>query len=128
MPIDTRSIAGNNTIFVNFNPDNDQPEQHHFNNFAGGTCMYRPDSLHPLLDVTFDGVHILNNDIVSSRPDIVVKLKDEARWMVLDDTSLLMIQVRFPNGTLRRYAFDNDTVKFTRPARRQPTTIQPPST
>lgn len=120
VPIDTRSIAGNNTIFVNFNPDNDQPEQHHFNNFAFRNLYVRPDSLHPLLDVTFDGVHILNNDIVSSRPDIVVKLKDEARWMVLDDTSLLMIQVRFPNGTLRRYAFDNDTVKFT-PAGQAPT-------
>ncbi|MEI9808499.1 MAG: hypothetical protein WDO16_11865 [Bacteroidota bacterium] len=34
VPIDTRSLSGHNFLFVNFNPDNDQPEQHLFNNFA----------------------------------------------------------------------------------------------
>src|SRR5687768_10765682 len=29
--IDTRSLSGNNTLFVEVNPDNDQPEQSHFN-------------------------------------------------------------------------------------------------
>jgi FlgD Ig-like domain len=75
----------------------------------------KPDSLHPLLDVTFDGVHILNHDIVSSRPDIIVKLKDEAKWLVLNDTSLLTLQVKYPNGSIRKFNFDNDTVRFTPP-------------
>ena len=66
-----------------------------------------------MLDVTFDGVHILNRDIVSSKPDIIVKLKDEAKWLILDDTSLLTLQVRFPNGTVRKYFFSNDTLRFT---------------
>ncbi len=108
----SNTLPGHNTLYVEFNPDNDQPEQYHFNNFAFRNLYVKPDSLNPLLDVTFDGQHILNRDIVSSKPDILVKLKDEARWMILDDTSLLTLQVRFPNGSLRRYYFNNDTLRF----------------
>jgi len=110
--INTRSLPGRNFLYIEANPDNDQGEQYHFNNFAYRTIYVKPDSLNPLLDVTFDGVHILNRDLVSSKPNIIVKLKDEARWMILDDTSLLTVKVRFPNGSLRRYYFNNDTLRF----------------
>jgi hypothetical protein len=111
--VDTRSLSGNNTVFMEFNPGNDQPEQYHFNNFGFRNLYVRPDSLHPLLDVTFDGVHILNRDIIASKPDIIVKLKDEAKWMILDDTTLLTLHVKYPDGSLRRFSFNNDTLKFT---------------
>jgi hypothetical protein len=108
----TGTIPGANTVYVEANPDNDQWEQYHFNNFAFRNLYVKPDSLNPLLDVTFDGMHILNRDIVSSKPDIVIKLKDEAKWMSLDDTTLLTLQVRYPNGSLRRFYFNNDTLQF----------------
>jgi hypothetical protein len=111
--INTTALGGLNTLYIEANPDNDQPEQYHFNNFAYRSIYVKPDSLAPLLDVTFDGIHILNRDIVSSKPDIIVKLKDEAKWAVLDDTSLLTLRVRFPNGSIRRYYFSNDTLRFT---------------
>ncbi len=111
--INTTTLGGINTLYVEANPDNDQPEQSHYNNFAYHNFYVKPDSLNPLLDVTFDGVHILNRDIVSSKPNIIVKLKDEAKWMILDDTSLLTLQVRYPNGSLRRFPFNNDTLRFT---------------
>lgn len=110
--VNTAAIPGANTVYIEANPDNDQLEQYHFNNFAYRSLYIKPDSLNPLLDVTFDGMHILNRDIVSSKPDILVKLKDEAKWMILDDTSLLTLQVRYPNGTLRRFYFNNDTLRF----------------
>lgn len=113
VPIDTRGLSGHNTLFVNFNPDNDQPEQFLFNNYAFRSLYVRPDSLNPLLDVTFDGIHILNRDIVAAKPAIVVKLKDEAKFMLLNDTSLLSVQVKMPNGTIRPFAFlGNDTLQF----------------
>ena len=111
--VNTQTIPGHNVVYLEANPDNDQPEQYHFNNFAYRNLYVKPDSLNPLLDVTFDGVHILNRDIVSSKPDILVKLKDEAKWMILDDTALVTMQVRYPNGTLRRVYFNNDTLRFT---------------
>ncbi len=72
----------------------------------------KPDSLNPLMDVTFDGVHILNRDIVSAKPEIFIKLKDEAKWMILDDTSLVTVQVRYPDGAIRNFSFNNDTLRF----------------
>ena len=111
--INTTTIPGVNTMYIEANPDNDQLEQYHFNNFAYRSLYVKPDSLNPLMDVTFDGLHILNRDIVSPKPDIIIKLKDEARWLVLDDTSLFTLQVRYPNGQLRRFYFNNDTVRFT---------------
>ncbi|MDP9229261.1 MAG: hypothetical protein M3O67_01155, partial [Bacteroidota bacterium] len=111
--IDTRSFSGTNTLYVDVNPDNDQPEQYHFNNFIYRNFTIGIDSLNPLLDVTFDGVHILNRDLVSSKPHIMVKLKDEAKYLVLDDTSLVTVQVRYPNGSTRQFHFNSDTLKFT---------------
>jgi hypothetical protein len=73
------------------------------------------------MDVTFDNTHILNGDIVSSKPDILIKLKDEARWLLLNDTSVAKIQVRYPDGTLRQFNFNSDTLRFT-PAQEAPST------
>ncbi len=111
--LDTKAYPGNNTIFVDFNPNNNQPELYHYNNFLYKNFFIKPDNFNPLLDVTFDGVHILNQDIVSSRPHIVIKLKDESKFLSLSDTSLVKVQLRYPDGSLRTIAFDNDTLRFT---------------
>ncbi len=109
--IDTRDLPGNNTLFVEFNPDNDQKEQHHYNNVMYKGLFVKEDKYNPLLDVTFDGVHILNKDIVAAKPNILVKLKDESHFLELKDTSLLKVQVRFPDQSLHNYAF-GDTMRF----------------
>ena len=59
------------------------------------TFYVKADKFNPLLDVTFDGVHILNRDIVSARPHIVVKLKDESKYLALNDTSLIKVQIEY---------------------------------
>ncbi len=113
-PINTAGLAGLNTFYLDVNPDNDQPEQFHFNNFMYRTFYVRSDKVNPLLDVTFDGVHILNRDIVASRPHITIKLKDENKWLLLNDTTGAQIHVRYPNGVKRSYFFNaSDTLKFT---------------
>ncbi|MEO7444368.1 MAG: C25 family cysteine peptidase [Ferruginibacter sp.] len=110
--IDTRNYPGNNTLLIDFNPDNDQPEQYHYNNVLFKDFYVREDSYNPLLDVTFDGIHILNRDIVASKPHIVIKLTDENKFLALADTSLLKVQVRYPDNTLHNYNF-GDTLRFT---------------
>lgn len=111
--IDTKTYTGANTIYVDFNPDNDQPEQYQFNNFLYKSFYVRGDSRNPLLDVTFDNVHILNNDIVSSKPHIQIKLQSQSQYLLLTDTSLITVQVKFPDGSLHRYGFNTDTLRFT---------------
>lgn len=113
--IPSEMYAGMNTLFVEFNPANDQREQFHFNNILYKTFYVKEDKVNPLLDITFDGVHILNRDIVSSKPSIIINLKDENRFLLLKDTSLIKVFVRFPNeSTPRRYYF-NDTMRFIPP-------------
>jgi Peptidase family C25/CARDB len=113
--IDTKDLPGMNILYIDFNPDNDQPEQYHFNNFMFRNFYVKPDKTNPLLDVTFDNVHILNRDIVSAKPHIQIKLKDEAKYLLLTDTAGTTVQVRFPdaNNTLKTYQFGGDTLKFT---------------
>ncbi len=114
VPVDTRTLSGLNTLFVNFNPDNDQPEQYLFNNYGFRNLYVIPDSLNPVMDVTFDGTHILNRDIVSSKPKILIKLSDEMQSLPLNDTTLFSVKVRYPDETeARRYFFSgNDTLQF----------------
>jgi hypothetical protein len=111
--IDTKAYPGLNTLYLDVNPNNDQPEQYHFNNFLYKTFYIKGDNIKPLLDVTFDGVHILNQDIVSAKPHITVKLKDESKYLLLTDTSLVNVQLRYPDGTLHSYTFSSDTLRFT---------------
>ncbi len=109
--IDTRNYPGNNILYIEFNPDNDQKEQYHYNNVLYKGFYTKEDRVNPLLDVTFDGVHILNKDIISSKPAILIKLKDESRFLELKDTSLIKLQVRFPDQSIRSYYF-GDTMHF----------------
>ncbi len=111
--IDSKAYPGMNTLFVDINPDNDQPEQYHYNNFLFRNFYVKSDLVNPLLDVTFDGVHILNRDIVSARPHIQIKLKDDAKYLLLNDTALSSVVIRNPDGSSRTYHFDNDTLRFT---------------
>jgi hypothetical protein len=111
-PIDTKSLVGDNTVFLNFNPNFAQPEQYLFNNFMFKPFKVKGDGYNPTLDVTFDGVRILNRDIVSSRPNIQIKLTDNNKFMLLDDTSLMKVRIRFPSDVIREYRFDNDTLRF----------------
>lgn len=110
--IDTRKLQGKNVLYLMVNADNDQPEQSLFNNFIYKDFFVKDDRYQPWLDVTFDGVHILNRDIVSARPDIVIKLKDDSRFLALNDTSLLKLSVRYPDGTSRSFSMGTDTVRF----------------
>lgn len=110
--IDSKTFNGQNNLFVDVNPDSDQPEQYHFNNFLYKQFLVSTDNYKPVMDVTFDGVHILNNDIVSSNPHILVKLTDESKYLLLDDTSLCKVQLQYPDGSIKRFYFDNDTLRF----------------
>ena len=109
--IDTKDYGGNNTLFVEVNPNNDQPELVHFNNILFKDFYVRADNFNPLLDVTFDGVHILNKDIVASKPHIYIKLKDESKSLALTDTASIKVQVRYPDNTIHNYNF-GDSMRF----------------
>ncbi|WP_207492763.1 C25 family cysteine peptidase [Aridibaculum aurantiacum] len=111
--INTSLYEGNNTVYLDVNPDFEQPEQYRFNNFLYKNFRVQQDVFNPLLDVTFDGVRILNGDIVSAKPSILVKLKDDSKFLALNDTALVTVYLKYPNnGPVRRFAYNTDTLKF----------------
>jgi flagellar hook assembly protein FlgD len=109
--IDTLSIPSRNLIddyymWITANPiigsKTDQPEQFYFNNLAQAKISVLKDHTNPLLDVTFDGVHILNNDIVSPNPFIIIELDDENPFLVLNDdvdTANFQLEIMNPNSS-----------------------------
>lgn len=111
---DPRIFAGNNVLFIEANPNNDQPELYHPNNIGYIPFSVATDKLNPFVDVTFDGVHILNKDIVSSKPYIRILVKDENKYLKLDDTSLISLKIRFPSDYInpRTIPFDGTICKF----------------
>jgi hypothetical protein len=82
---------------VEVNPDGDQLEQFHFNNFAEFRVFVDKDRVNPLLDVTFDGRHITDGEYVANKPQILFRLKDENKFLALDDTSGFLIYMFYPS-------------------------------
>jgi len=113
--INTYQFVGNNALWIFVNPLNDpnyQHEQSQFNNIGRYPFSVRTDVTNPLLDVTFDGVRILNGDIVSAKPNILITLKDENKFLALNDTGAFTISLQAPSQNPQRIYF-GETLQFT---------------
>jgi hypothetical protein len=109
-------FPGLNYLWVDVNPElnpRHQLEQYHFNNIARIAFNVSKDNINPLLDVTFDGTHILNGDIVSSKPHVLVTLKDENKYLALNDTSNFKVFITYPNQASEKRLFFNNALIFT---------------
>ena len=102
----TSGYPGLNALWIEANPRNDQLEQYHFNNLAEIRFNVDRDITNPILDVTFDGIHIMNGDIVSGKPNILVRLKDENKNLALKDTSDWQVILKDPDGVQTRLYFE----------------------
>jgi hypothetical protein len=85
VPVRTLGMAGNNTLSVYFNPQA-QSEQYFTNNTIEIPFVVNPDRANPLLEVTFDGAQIADGALVSANPLIQVRLQDENRFLIRQDT------------------------------------------
>lgn len=111
----TTGFPGNNSFWMEINPykngsaiETDQPEQLHFNNLLQRPFYVDEDDINPILDVTFDGNHILNGDIVCAQPEILITLKDDNPFLVMNadsDTSRFGIYITDPSGIQKQIPF-----------------------
>ncbi len=111
----SEGLKGDCSLWMEVNPyingsvyKTDQPEQHHFNNVLQFPFHVNSDNLNPILDVTFDGRHILNGDIVSPKSEILISLKDNNPYLIMNsdsDTTLFGIYLTPPNGQMTRVPF-----------------------
>ena len=109
---DTDELMQLNQVTFEVNPNQNPTEQYIFNNTAIKSFYVNQDNRHPLLDVTFDGLHILEGDIVSTTPQVLISLKDENPYLALNDTALFKVWIIDPSGNQRRYYNDGNTMIF----------------
>lgn len=76
-----KGLEGNITLIVEINPGLDQIEQHQFNNFYFHRTFVETDGIAPILDVTIDGKRIMDGDIVSPEPEILIEINDENEFL-----------------------------------------------
>lgn len=119
LTFNTTGYAGDNLFWLEANPLNPntgayfQPEQHHFNNYAQTKLTVKGDKENPLLDVTFDGIHIMNGDIVSARPEIIIQVKDENKFLLIDTSGCAQIFIKFPDSEEEQLLpYDGNVLRF----------------
>ncbi|MBK9726766.1 MAG: hypothetical protein IPO86_01480 [Saprospiraceae bacterium] len=106
------SVYGPHKLFIELNPENDQPELYSFNNTAIIPFFVRRDKRKPYIDVTFDRNKIYNEEIVSSKSVIEITLQDENRDLLLNDTSVFTLKIKEPGGFPQRIYFGQNNVRF----------------
>ncbi len=114
--ISSYQYPGNNALWIDINPPQNikyQKEQYHFNNVARYPFSVSRDQTNPLLDVTFDGVRIMNGDVVSAKPMILISLKDENKFLALNDTSVFNVYLKKPNDIIEQKIFFANGLQFT---------------
>ncbi|AFM03890.1 hypothetical protein Fleli_1464 [Bernardetia litoralis DSM 6794] len=76
---------GDNLLTVFMNP-RIQGEQIYENNILQANFTVIPDNVNPVLDVAFDGIKIMDGDIISPSPLISIQLRDENKFLLREDT------------------------------------------
>ncbi len=110
-------LVGQNWLRMEINPYvdlaqafTDQPELTHINNILQFPFSVQSEDINPILDVTFNGQHILNNDIIAPTSEIVMSLKDENPYLIMSedaDTTLFGIYLTDPDGIQIKIPFMN---------------------
>jgi hypothetical protein len=93
----TKGQVGVNDLYVNVNP-RIQAENDFDNNFMTLSRHLKvlADSISPLLEVTFDGRFIAQNEFVSPRPDIKVLVFDNNPFLLSTDTTGVKLFIQYP--------------------------------
>lgn len=111
--LNTGDFTGINEFTVELNPNHDPEEQYYFNNIGIRRFYVGSDNQNPILDVTFDGIHIMDGDIVSPKPEIQMMIKDENPFLLLDDPTIFSkIQLLTPNDETIDIPVDSELLEF----------------
>ncbi len=90
--------TGSQLIQIVVNPGPKIAETEYRNNSGSLPFFIVADEKSPVLLVTFDGVQISRNALVSSRPTIRISLTDEQPFLRLKDTSVISLWLQGPDG------------------------------
>ncbi|MCS6968591.1 MAG: C25 family cysteine peptidase [Cytophagales bacterium] len=113
IPIPSLELLGENRMTVTVNP-RVQAEQFYENNTLQVRFRTKPDDINPVLDVAIDGRQIMDGEIVSPTPFIVITLKDENKRFIKRDTTgwEVRLGLNTPNADMRRLNFNDPNLTW----------------
>ncbi|MFY0642950.1 MAG: hypothetical protein JXR19_00630 [Bacteroidia bacterium] len=111
--VSTEGMAGDNRIVVSVNPDMDQLEQTLANNIHNFKFYVSNDEKNPLLDVIFDGNHIMDEDIVSHNTVITMSVLDENEFLFIDESTSFNALLTFPDNSEVQLEESLNEISFT---------------
>ncbi|TZF83635.1 hypothetical protein FW774_09160 [Pedobacter sp. BS3] len=112
LTLSTRGLQGINSLKFEFVPKNNQ-DSYVFNNILTQTFTVETDKKTPLVDVLFDGKHIINGEIISPRPSININLTDENQYILLNDTSVINVYLkRQDDVSFKRINYSDNKLMF----------------
>ncbi len=112
LKIPTVGLVGKNLLKLDFTPINGN-DSYDFNNYLQENFNVKKDNKEPIVDVAFDGKHIMNGEIVAPQPNILINITDENSFRLLNDTTLLNIHIKSATGSYKRIAYSSGLLNFT---------------
>ncbi len=106
------SFSGKMTVIIEINPDQDQPELYTFNNRIQYSFEIAGDDRNPNLLVYFDGIQILDGDIVSPKPEIKISLKDDNPNFPITDAESFQLSIDTGFNQLKIIPMSSPQIKF----------------
>lgn len=84
-----------------------------YNNSINHKIKVDEDTRAPKLSVLIDGKIPMQNDLISPRPLISLKLKDENPYLLLNDTNYVQMELKRPNdATFKKIGYSNSDVNY----------------
>ena len=80
-----------------------------FNNVSSNNFFIVRDSTNPVFNITFDGKEIINGDLVSAKPEVVITLKDNSP-LPLDTSYFTLIHTN--DGTAKILHFSDPDIQY----------------
>ncbi len=107
--IKTAGFSGKNLFQTYVNPRL-QKEQYYNNNILEVNFEVEGDKTNPLLDVIFDGVHIMDGDLVSPNPLISIIIHDENKYLFKTDSVGISVFLQRPGQNPEAIYFSNPDI------------------
>ncbi len=112
LEIPTADYASLSSVQLSINPDRNIAEFDYTNNELQRFIRLEQDVIDPLLAVTFDGRRIRDGELVAAKPMIMVELRDNNPYLLLDDPESVSIRLRAPSGEERIYTQQDPALQF----------------
>ena len=81
--------------------------------------------INPVMDVTFDGIRILDGDVVSPTTNIRIEIKDENKFLLMDQKDVFDLSIKSENTGTTTVINGNDPALTFEPATETKTTKPP---